>query len=912
MALALVALGLAVAPRARAAAANAVALRVTLDPDGHRVSGRAWLTVRNTSTETLSSVPLWLYPNHLAERPAALGDVNFHWLYPGLFTPAGMEVGDARVDGAPVAFALEDTAAGARTLARVTLPTPLPPGAAVTLEIAFETTVPRRFGAFGCDGPRCRLMGGFYPTPAHLGPGGWELAAAPDRVNATVTVRAPDDLALVVDGTLTARRPGEAVTIASDDVPYATLVTDRALRPSSLDAGGVHVDYLHRRARPPDSEDQPLPYEREDMAGLVLGAARGALTFLAEQGLDFGRHRLTLIEAPLRHELVQVHGDVILVSDQIFGIFPVARLRKYHRFELVRAVFLAVIDDALAPTEAPEDRELSAGVLASYLLEVYTLREYKTIEYAKDLLRPVDFIPAVDQLMYAPLVASSSTYFGDVEDADPVRDDVRRFASPNPSPRLVYNKLLDLLGPAGTARLPREVLGAGKPLRPAAAEIFGSELAWFWTQWLGPRPRVNYRLAGVKVTPRVNAAPGVHVAIDVALEGDDVLEPVELRVEDRAGGVQTLIWNGRGPRATLEADLPAGLASVEIDPRARLIETAVGSLHPSDDPRYDDRDPQRWRLIYEGFGALLNVTALTASFEAAFVLKPQHDLRHAILMRAYHTDAVTIGVGASYDSFFGQQADKNNLTSALIAGFTASRLNPSFGQTLGGAPSPGYGVHVSLGVDHDTRDYIIDPWRAVGFDAAVSFGEILLEDGRREPQVGVGVEALRLFELLPGHVLGLDLSGNAQFGDFAVAAQLADAAGLDGLRGYLPGDLLARANVIGRIQLRDDYVSGLDWNLLHFTTVRGLAGTLFADAAAITTCRDYTFARDRVFSDVGYSFRVLHDAFGVYQQLLSLDVAVPLQRRESDYCLKAPPASRDAPTLPRLPFTLLVTFLPNF
>jgi hypothetical protein len=906
VALALAALALAFAPRARAAADQSITLGVTLDLDGGRVFGRAWLAIRNTSAQTLPSVPLWLYPNHLAERPASLGDVNFHWLYPGLFSPASMEIGDARVDGAPVAFALEDTDAGARTLARVKLPQPLPPGGTVTLEIAFETIVPRRFGAFGCVGPQCRLMGGFYPMPAHLGADGWVLAAAPDRVNARVTVRAPEDLTLVVDGTLLPRRAGEAVTATSDDVPYATIVTDRALRTSSVDEAGVHVDYLYRKARPPDSEAQPLPYVREDIPGLVLDAARGALAFLAEQGLDFGHRRLTLVEAPLRHELVQVHGDVILVSDQIFRIFPLTRLRKYHRFELVRAVFHAVIDDALAPTEAPEDRELGAGVLAAYLVEVYTLREYKTIEFAKDLLRPIDFIPAVDQLMYAPLVASSATYFGDVDDADPVRDDVRRFSHKAPGPRLIYNKLLDVLGPAGMTRLPREILGAGQKLRAAADDVFGSELDWFWTQWLGPRPRVNYRLAGVKVTPRAGA-PGVHVTIDVAREGDDILEPVEVRLEDRAGGAQTLTWNARGPRTTLEADLPAGLASVEIDPRSRLIETAVGSLRPSDDPRYDDRDPQRWRLIYEGFGALLNVTALTASFEAAFVLKPQHDLRHAILLRAYHTDAVTVGVGASYDSFFGEQADKNTLTSAFVAGFTASRLNPSFGETLGGAPSPGYGVHVSVGVDHDTRDYLFDPWRAVGLDAAVSFGEILLEDGRREPQVGVGAEALRLFELLPGHVLGLDVSGSVQFGKFVVPAQLTDAAGIDGLRGYLPSDLLARANVIGRIQLRDDYVSGLDWNLLHFTTVRGFAGTLFADAAALTTCDGYSLSTGRVFSDVGYSFRALHDAFGVYQQLLSIDVAVPLTHRTGGTCF-----DRSLPSLPRLSPVVLVTFLPNF
>jgi hypothetical protein len=869
----------------------------------------------------LTSVPLWLYPNHLAQRPAALGDVNFHWLYPGLFSPARMEIGDVRVGGAPAPFALEDTDAGARTLARVTLPEPLPPGGTVALDVAFETDVPRRFGGFGCDGRRCRLMGGFYPTPAHLGAGGWDLAAAPDRVRARVTVRAPQDLALVVDGELEPRHAGEPVTVTSDDVPYATIVTDRAWLSDAVDVAGVHAEYLHPRPRPPASEDQPLPYVREDIPGLVLEATRRALEFLADQGLAGSRTRLTLVEAPLRHELVQVHGDVILVSDQIFGIFPVGRLRKYHRFELVRAVFAAVLGDALARSEVPEDRDLAAGVLASYLLEVFTLREFKKIEFAKDLLRPVDFIPAVDQLMYAPLVASSSTYFGDVDDADPVRDDVRRFSHKTPSARLVYNKLLDVLGPAGMTRLPRAVLGEGKPLRVAAAEIFGADLTWFWRQWLGPRPRVNYRLVSVKVTPRAAAAAGpagdagVHVAIELGREGDDVLEPVEVAVVDRAGGKRTLVWNARGARATLEADLPAGLASVEIDPRARLIESAVGSLRPSDDPLYDNRDPRRWRLIYEGFGALLDVTQLTASFEAAFELKPQHDLRHAILLRAFHTQATTIGVGASYDWFFGQQADKNNLSSALIAGLAASRLDPSFGFALGDVRQPGYRLSASVGLDHDTRDYIVDPWRAVGFDAGASYALTMLENGEQLSQVGVGAEALRLIELLPGHVLGFDVTASAQFGDLRLRSQLTDAGGLDGLRGYLPADLLARANVVGRIHLRDDYVTALDWNMLHFTTVRGFGGTLYADAAALTTCEDYAFSRERVFSDVGYSFRVLHDAFGVYQQLLSIDLSFPLKDRAAGGRCEGEPLPALPNGLPLLfgrPFTLLITFLPNF
>jgi hypothetical protein len=887
-----------------------VALEVALDPAARRATGHARLSVTNTSAAALTDVALWLYPNHLAVRPAGLSDVSFHWLYPGLFSPAAMQVAGARVGGAPAPLALEDTPAGSRTLARVALPAPLPPGATTTVDIDFDTRLPRRFGAFGCDGPRCRLMGGFYPMAAHLGAHGWELGAAPDRVDARVTASVPPELALVLDGDPIDRQGRAAATVESRDVPYASVVTDRALRVAAAEAGGVRLVVLHRAPRPPDSEDRPLPYVREDVPGLVLDTARDALGFLRDQGLSAsgGPRRLTLVEAPLRHELCQVHGDVILVSHQIFGIFPLGRLRKYHRFALARAVFTAAVAGALAPFERAEDRDLAAGVLASYLTDVYTMRASKKIEYARDLLRPFDFIPAVDQLIYAPLVASPDAYFGDADDADPVRDDVRRFSTAAPSPRLVYGKLLDLLGAPGMARLARQVLGEGVPLRRAAAEVFGGELGWFWRQWLGPRPRLNYRLDGVRVAARPGQPGATHVTVDVAREGDDVREPVEVRVQDRAGGVQTLIWAEAGPRHRFEVDLPAGLDSVEVDPRERLQETALGSLRPSDDPRTDNRRPPRWRLLYEGFGGLLNISALTANFAAVFVLKPQHDLRHEIVLRAFHTEALQLGAGATYAWNFGPQADKNSLTSSLFGGFTVSRLDPRFGVAPDQPARPGWRVTGRAGFDHDTRDYLVDPWRAVGVEAIASYSLTALDDGSRLSQVGGTAEALRLFELLPGHVLALDTVAAATAGDLRHPSQLPSAGGPTGLRGFFADELLARALVIGRVQLRDDYVSELDWNLLHFTTVRGLAGTLFADVAATTSCERYDFSRHNVQADVGYSFRVLHDAFGIYQQLLSIDLAVPLNRHAGPQsCLGV---AGDAAARP--PFVVLVTFLPSF
>jgi len=819
-----------------------------------------------------------------------------------------MDLGRVLVGGAPAAVALEETRAGARTLARVTLPAPLPPGARAVVDADFETRIPRRHGAFGCEGPRCRLMGGFYPTPAHLGAGGWDLAAAPDSADARLTLRAPPELAVVVNGQ--PALPAPAVTVDATDVPYATILTDRVLRVATADAGGVRLQYLHRAPRPPDSDGQPLPYVREDIPGLVLDTAAHAVTFLRDQGWPMaaaGAPPVTMVEAPLRHELVQAHGDLVLVSDRMFEIFPLDRVRRYHRFEIVRGVMTSLVRRALG-REDPEDRDLAADVLASYLTEVYALRELGKIEYARDLLRPFDFVPAVDQLIYAPLVASSQSYFGDVDDADRIRDDVRRFASDRPHGRLLYNKLLDLLGPAGMSRLARAALGEGMPFRQAAAQASGGDLGWFWRQWLGPPPRTNYRLAGVRVEDRP-AGGGAHVVLDVSREGADVREPVEVRVDDRAGGTRTLVWSEPGRAHRFEVDLPAGLASVEVDPRHRLVETALAPLRPSDDPRYDNREPRRWRLLYQGLGALFNVSRLNGNFAGALLLKPQHDLRHAVSIRVFHSEAALGGASILYISSFGRQVDRNTLASSVFAGLTGYRLDPTFGLGPGQARQPGWVFSARLGLDHDTRDFLIDPWRAVGLGAAATVAVTALDDGQRLTQATGGLEALRLVELLPGHVLAADVSGAVTGGHIALPVQLVASGGLDGLRGFFADQLLSRASVIGRLELRDEYVTDLDWNLLHFTAVRGIAGTVFADAAALTSCDRYDFSRRNVYTDVGYSFRVLHDAFGVYQEMLSIDLAFPIGQRPDPTasCLGMPLGAAANQKV-----VLLVSFLPSF
>jgi hypothetical protein len=290
-------------------------------------------------------------------------------------------------------------------------------------------------------------------------------------------------------------------------------------------------------------------------------------------------------------------------------------------------------------------------------------------------------------------------------------------------------------------------------------------------------------------------------------------------------------------------------------------------------------------------------------------VKPQHDLRNALLVVAQHSPALLVGTEASYERWFGAKANPNRLTTAVGVGLGVARLDPHFGAAAGAPVEPGWRLSTSLFSEHDDRAYLIDPWKAVGVQAALGYALTALDSGQRLSQATGELQVLRLLELAPGQVLALDLDLAATVGDLRRRSQLLPLGGPAGLRGYGLDELLGRGRALARIELRNRYVSDLDWNILHFTSVRGFGGTVFVEAGAVSSCADLAPRDAGLFWDVGYSLRVFHDAFGVYQQMLSIDLAVPLSRRDRTCLGEA--TSTTAPAH-RLPFVVLLSFLPNF
>jgi hypothetical protein len=902
----------AAAEEPRASPRAATELFVLLSPQEGWAQGRVSFLFANPTPDPLGDVYVWLYPNRLSEPPAALSDVNHYWVYPRRFNPGSMRVSKARADGhALPAAALVPVVhghAGPGTLLRIVLETPLPPGAEVELALDFTVTIPERYGGFGCTRGRCTLLGGFYPMLAALDPAGFDLAAPPMRsaFSGTVTLTAPAKA--VVAGRVTS---GAVVPIGLEDAPYVPLVIVPELHESRRVQRGVTLTYLGATRPPPahDAARQILPYSQEDYAGMALGAAAETIDLLYEIGLPVpeGTH-LCIVEAPLRLELASAHPGMVVVSDRAFRLFPAQRFRKFHQQKLVFAVLAEYLSRQVAQAgrEGPRDIDGAAEVGASYLTSLYTVRAFKRSEFVRDVLAPVSFVPAVDELLYAQQVAFSDAYFGDVGDGDKFRDDVRAFAHERPRGRVLYEKLRDLLSPEAFAAAMRRFLLDGDSVRASAEQAYGATLGWFFHQWSRRYPKVNYRL-GERRRERLGTRWRHRVSVLKEVPPGELapVEPVTVRVVDGHGKRHDLVWSGAGARGELELVSDAGsLDSVQIDPHARLSETALpGTLV---DPRFDDRDPPRWKFLYNNFGALVNLSDFSLVLAADFSFKRVHDTRSSLRFTLFRSSAVTVGGAAAYTRGFGPAVTgtrRKRFASVLVM---AQRLDEDFGRSPGDEPRPGTRLALGAGLGSDDRLYIFEPMHARGFSAFASFNLTQFEDEEPVESFAATADLTRIATPLAGHTFVGNLEAAAVAGDLRDQRQLLSAGGPQRLRGYLAGSVYARAMVLLHGEYRFTFRHDLDVNLGQFAWLRGLGGALFADAGALSGCEAYrNFGSSRrLYADVGLGLRMFYDNFGVQPGMLALDLALPLRRRVAD-CLDQP--ERDA-----LPFMLYLTFLPPF
>jgi hypothetical protein len=851
-------------------------LSVRVDAEARKLAGHARITVSNGTAAPVGELWLWRYPERFAERSAALNDYNFWWVYPYQFNPGHMRTGPVTVDGrAATAEVRDHPRAGKGTLLHVALDPPLAPGGSVTVELDFSVDVPSRFGPFGCVHGNCTLDG-FFPMVA---PPGYGLDATPGRGRYTLSVATAHVADVVVNGELRALERGRRMEFAVGEAPSLTLMVGRPrLRQFERTVRGVRIVLLSPTGRglrsPPE---HVLPYQPANRVDRALDTAAEAVELLGEIGAPLpAGYEVRIVEGALRIELAQAHGGVVFVSDQLFDIFPLQRFLKFHEFELVRAIYEDWIARRTLAAERPDDFGWAPGAGAGYLVDLYTLRSYRRAEFAREILAWASFIPAIDRVMYAPQVPFASSYFYTLEDTDPLRDRLAQFNNDRPSGKTIYTKLRDLFGTGGVDRITRAQLD-GRALRPEAETVEGGALDWFWKQWLGPYPKVDYRFASVK-SERLDRRGWRHTAVVFKRGDNPPIEPVEVRAVDSKGNTQTERWDGVGREHTYVFEMPGRLRVIEIDPNGRLIEDLPGS---NDDLKFDDRQPPRWKFVYNNFGGLLRFfPTLGLDLSLDFSLSRILDLKHAMRFVVYRSESTQVGITGSYTRAFGRKITAARLSSAVTATLGGARIDPSFGQAVGAGTKPGTLVSASLGWGYNNRLFAWEPRRELSLGASIGAAETILDDGTLLSQATAAAGWESIIPLADAHGLALSLGGAITFGDLKIARQMLSAGGGGGLRGYDVESLLGRWRAIARVEWRHLFTHELNFNVLHSLYLRGLAGAVFVEAGMVSPCESYAPDSKSAAVDVGYTIRAFADWFGVSQTTINIDFAVPLVRND--------------------------------
>lgn len=913
-----------------------------LDADRGRLSGRLTALFDNRSARSIDRVYLWLLPNRTARPPAALGDVNYYWIYPRRFSPGSMALSAVRA-GSPGherplpedAWRPEEHAvAGERVLWSIALPEPIPPGRSLRVIIEYRVVIPERYGSFGCIAGQCTLAGGLHPMIAALETTGWDLAGPPMRSDMDVRVELTRPASALLFDELVGHIPASAlrqrdrafppettyppavrVEARRRDAAYAALfVAPRlyeSVRQAGTEAESVTLRYIAAGKPPPadDARGQLLPYTQEDHARFGLDTAAEALDLLAALELPLRVRRLTMIEAPLRAQVAESHPGAVLVSDRFYRIWPAERFRKLHRRQLVRAVFGQILARRVAERGAEHARDIpiAADLAASYLTDLHAVGRYDKNEQLDDILEPVSFIPMIDLLIYEPQTLFHGAYFGGVLDDEPLRDHPERFMHQRPRGRLYYEKLRDLLRPDALRAALRAILADGRAVRSAAEEVYGSPLAWFFEQWARPYPRLDYRIAQVASRELENGLKEHAVTIERRRAPGDpaIVEPVQVRIILDDGSRRDVRWHGRGDRGVVRVRATSAVDRVELDPAGRLVERHL----PGDNqhPGYNNRTEPRRRFVYNSAGVLLNVTDLSALLAADFSLGRVHDVKNQLRFGVYSSASTLVGGSLGYRRNFGPVVTMDRLRwrSSLTLG--GGRLRAGFFGDVDPRPATRFSLGAAL--RRSTRTSFFHPkgdeharlaasLTVTRRDASATDSADVLVSGSLSARVA------RLYTPVGGHTLAGELAAGMVAGSIETRSQLFAAGGADGLRGHGPAALFGRAYGMARVEYRHVLMHDLSWNFGHYSIMRGIGGAVFADAAWLSPCDSYGPGDGGFNASVGYGLRVFYDSFGALPQLMRVDVAARVTGRGRD-CLGS--EVDDSP-----PVTVYLTFLPPF
>ena len=606
----------------------------------------------------------------------------------------------------------------------------------------------------------------------------------------------------------------------------------------------------------------PTARQARDLAEVMRGAA-GLLRLAGLPGTEQG---VVVVEAPLRWRLVEQGEGCVIVSDRFLETDP--HMRRTHQTQLARAVMTDLLLPHMEIVERSDEAPAVAEAVSWALLPRYLASRYRRNPTAKDILQPLDFIPAIEQFLYAPRYPFADEVLNNPYQYDPLHADIRRFHRRGISPRVSQLKLREQTGrlamdAAAVAYVTSLDEDSPQPFLDLLARRSGVDARTTWNDWEETLPLVNYDLE----VDRQRSNDGWTTTIEVSRDtgGSDASEPVEVQatVPKNRGVPATrylLRWDGLGKGARWHLTTARRVRRVELDPRQKLLELDRQGFIL----RHDNYRPKRvklhpWWVVYS-----INLTEGTFEGQLGLSCRTAFDNRNLFSASVFHTDAMTAGIGVGYHRYFGRSRDALYLRNRIGISAGLDVFDPRYAAIEGDWPM---GAVVSVSYRYDDRFGSTFPTRGGRFSASVHTGKAWLLEEEVPQFAGASTSGSALIPIHPRFVMAW--LGKAGATSANLAHMQFGLGGNNDLRG-LPGNFATgRFKLFTALECR--YMALRDTDLrLPFGRLRGIQLVAFAEAGWVG---DGVPIPEELNVGLGAGIRFHFAYFGIFPEIGGIDIA---------------------------------------
>lgn len=187
-------------------------------------------------------------------------------------------------------------------------------------------------------------------------------------------------------------------------------------------------------------------------------------------------------------------------------------------------------------------------------------------------------LPTIDEAMrnFSLLYMQSGQNEAIAKKVNEYKDPISYFANAYLKSTVFYEMLEYVVGPPAFQAITRAIVQRHRfrhigeaDIRAISEEMHGSDLAWFFDQWLHGTPRIDYAKGRVNRYQR-NDATWV-TEVEIQRRGDGIM-PVDVELELPDGEKVVQRWDGMAPSGTVVFETTERPRSVRVDPQNRILD----------------------------------------------------------------------------------------------------------------------------------------------------------------------------------------------------------------------------------------------------------------------------------------------------------------------------------------------------